>query len=321
MIWIVEPWAFETGELGELEGKPPSKKALADAKRRDNMDLASHEYINQSQSTQCMREYAVNHLRPKPNLSGFPWFETPDELDWDGTEFNRVMWEVEVQEIATGGRCGCSSLVCRVDPTTPVGVLSESDRQLISRHIQTLRGIPRLQGINSPPSSSDSMSITPAEAGLFRCSRAEKDILKQALLTWRDSYWAKIRYDYPFFSRDWVLTNENLCRLVDKAHTLLNTPQVNAEIVRRLIKCISDDATMSSLVCVFQEFCDMRHERDLEERNSRRPKRGRVKVATLNQNIDPFLDSYMESTQASTSLGSSLVQWQLPDYSHQRSVQ
>jgi len=73
---------------------------------------------------------------------------------------------------------------------------------------------------------------------------------------------------------------------------------------------------MTSLVCVLQEFCDMRREQDLEERNNRRPKRRQVGGA-LNQNIDPFLDSYMEPTTGS---GSSLVQWQLQDYSHQRSV-
>jgi len=74
--------------------------------------------------------------------------------------------------------------------------------------------------------------------------------------------------------------------------------------------------TMTSLVCVLHKFCDMRHERDLEERNNRCPKRRRVGGA-LNQNIDPFLDLYMEPTTGS---GSSLFQWQLQDYSHQRSV-
>ena len=62
MIWIVEPWAFETAEIGRVDGRPPLKKALADAKRRDNMDPASREYINRSQSIQCMRSYAVDHL-------------------------------------------------------------------------------------------------------------------------------------------------------------------------------------------------------------------------------------------------------------------
>jgi len=113
------------------------------------------------------------------------------------------------------------------------------------------------------------MSITYAEAGPLCCSKAEKDILRQALLLWRNSYWVKIRNDYPFFSRDWVITNENIGHLVDKAHILLNTPQVDVAIVRSLIKCISDDMTMTSLVCVLQEFCDMWREQDLEERNNR----------------------------------------------------
>jgi len=262
MIWIVEPWAFETAEIGRVDGRLPSKKALADAKQQDKMDPTSREYINWSQSTQCMRSYAVDHLRPKPNLPGFPWFKAPDELDWDGVEsHNTVTWDVDVQEIATGGRCGCSSLACCVDPTIPVGVLSESEQQLISHHIQTLRGIPQSQGLDSPSPGIDStMSITYAEAGPLCCSKAEKDILRQALLSWCDSYWVKIRNDYPFFSRNWVITNEYIGRLVDKACILLNTPQVDVAIVRSLIKCISDDTTMTSLVCVLQEFCDMRRE-------------------------------------------------------------
>jgi len=104
-----------------------------------------------------------------------------------------MTWDVDVQEIATGGRCGCSSLACRVDPTIPVGVLSESERQLIPHHIQTLQGIPQSQGLDSPSPGIDStMSITYAEAGLLCCSKAEKDILRQALLSWCDSYWVKI---------------------------------------------------------------------------------------------------------------------------------
>lgn len=56
MIWIVEPWAFETmsTEGTEKGGRQPSKKLLADAKWRANMDPASHEYINRSQSPECM---------------------------------------------------------------------------------------------------------------------------------------------------------------------------------------------------------------------------------------------------------------------------
>ena len=134
------------------------------------------------------------------------------------------MWEVEVQEIATSGRCGCSSLACCIDPTIPVGVLSELERQLISHHIQTMQGIPQSQAVDS------TMSITSAEAGPLCCSKAEKDILWQALLSWRNSYWATIRNDYPFFSHDWVITNKNIGRLVDKACILLNTPQVDVAI-------------------------------------------------------------------------------------------
>ena len=77
MVWIVKPWAFEPAVVGHEENnrdRQPAKKALVDAKKRNNMDPAAGEYINRSQSTQCMRAYAVTHLRPKPNLPGFPWY-------------------------------------------------------------------------------------------------------------------------------------------------------------------------------------------------------------------------------------------------------
>jgi len=320
MIWIVEPWAFETTSVEETEsrGRQPSKKFFADEKRRNNMDPASREYINRSQSLECMRSYAVIHLRPKPNLPGFPWFEPPDDLDWDVDEsLSSVTWEVLDQEIAKGGDCGCSSLVCRADPSVAVGLLSEAERQIISHHLQTLqtRGGSRNLASQGLPL----MSITPAESGPLRCSKAEKDILHQALLSWRDTYWVKIRADYPFFSRDWVITNENLGRLVEKAHVLLNSPRVDVATVRNIIKCISDEATLASLIVVLQEFCDMRRERDMEEVNARRAKRGRPSRIVQSQNVDPFLDSYGQQMSI-PGPHSTIVQWQLQNYSHQRSV-
>ena len=311
MIWIVEPWALEsTFEGTEAGGRQTSKKFLADAKRRENMDPASREYINRSQSSECMRSYAITHLRPTPNLPGFPWFKPPNNLDWGDTEdenFSTVTWEVVDQEIAKGGDCGCSSLVCRADPNVAVGVLSEAERQIISHHLQT-RGGSRNFAL---------MSISPAESGSLRCSKAEKDILHQALLSWRDTYWVKFRADYPFFSRDWVITCENINRLVEKAHVFLNSPCIEVAKVRNIIKCISDEATLASLVLVLREFCDKRRERDLEERNNRYAKRGRPSHTVKNQNVDPFLDSYKRtSTPAGSS--SSIVQWKLQNYSHQR---
>jgi hypothetical protein len=309
MIWIVEPWAFETMST------EPSKKYLADAKRRDNMDPASREYINRSQSSECMRSYAITHLRPTPNLPGFPWFKPQNNLDWDEDEnVSSVTWEVVDQEIAKGGDCGCSSLVCREDPNVAVGVLSEAERQIISHHLRTRAS----QGLTMMSMMSE--SISPVESGPLRCSRAEKDILHQALRSWRDTYWAKIRADYPFFSRDWVITDENIRRLVEKAHVLLNSPSVDVATVRDIIRCISDEATLTSLVLVLREFCDKRRERDLEEANTRCAKRGRPSQTVHSQNDDPFLDSYRQMSTPGPSSRSSIVQWQLQSYSHQRSV-
>ena len=230
-------------------------------------------------------------------------------MDWDEDgNLSTVTWEVVDQEIAKGGECGCSSLICRADPNVAVGVLSEAERHIISHHLRTQvssQGLPMEM-------MSESESTTPAESGPLLCSRAEKDILPQALLFWRDTYWAKIRTDYPLFSRDWVITNENISRLVEKGHVFLNSPSVDVATVRGIIKCISDGETLASLVLVLREFCDKRRERDLEETNTRRAKRGRPSRTVQSQNDDPFLDSYTSNPGSS----SSFVQWRLQSYSH-----
>ena len=276
------------------------------------MDPASREYINRSQSTQCMRAYAVTHLRPKPNLPGFPWYQPGDDLDWDD-EYNGqvVVWEVVDQVIATGPDCGCSSLACRINPDMPVGVLSDADRQIITHHLGKQHQ--QRQGATT-------MSVVPADVPLdlhsaapLRCSKPERAILRQALLSWRDNQWAAIRADYPFLSREWIITDNNLGHLVEKAHVLLNSAQVDANLVRQLIKCISNEAIISSLVSVLQEFCTTRRERDNEEKANRQPKRSRIEQNDT-ENSDPFLDSFIPSSS------SNIVQWQIQDYLHERYV-
>jgi hypothetical protein len=140
----------------------------------------------------------------------------------------------------------------------PVGVLSDADRQLITHHLETQQH-QHGQGVSALPIT---MSVTPAEVQLnlhsaapLRCSKPEREILRQALLSWRDNQWAAVQADFPFLSREWIITDNNLGHLVEKAHVLLNSPQVDADLVRQMIKCISNEATIASLVSVLQEFC------------------------------------------------------------------
>ncbi|KAF8810424.1 hypothetical protein BYT27DRAFT_7209420 [Phlegmacium glaucopus] len=78
MIWLVEPWVFEKPALSSDPVVPdennvaPTKKAIADAEKRAQLDSAAQEFINRSQLQHCMRQFVVAHFRPQPILPGFP---------------------------------------------------------------------------------------------------------------------------------------------------------------------------------------------------------------------------------------------------------
>jgi superfamily II DNA helicase RecQ len=203
MIWIVEPWVFEPRENNA--SKPGTKKLLGEEEKRQKMDQNAREYINHSQSPFCMRVYAASHFRPEPNLPGFKWYR---KLDGDDSQeeclYASVTWEVVEQEI----RCGngmCSASVCRKNPDVAVGVLSIMDHQIIAIHLNTLKGqnSVALRNLNHPSDSEDgttntSPGLLQAEPTL-RCSKPERQILHEALLSWRDTEWAGIKPCFPFF--------------------------------------------------------------------------------------------------------------------------
>ena len=112
----------------------------------------------------------------------------------------------------------------------PVGVLSDADHHLIAHHLETQqhqRG--QLRGVTA---QSTPMSVADLHGAVpFCCSKPEREILRQALLSWRDNQWAAIRSDYPFLSREWIITDNNLGHLVEKAHVLLNSTKVDADLV------------------------------------------------------------------------------------------
>ena len=72
----------------------------------------------------------------------------------------------------------------------------------------------------------------------LRCSKPERENLRRALISWRDQYWADVCSRFPLFSKDWIITDKNINRLIDKAHLLLNQPGL--DILKGMIRTIAD---------------------------------------------------------------------------------
>lgn len=322
MIWIVEPWAFEPRE--NSASKPNTKKLLGEEEKRQKMDQNAREYINHSQSPFCMRVYAASHFRPEPNLPGFKWYRKPDseldnlDLDMDENQeeyfYASVTWEVVEQEI----RCGngmCSASVCRENPDVAVGVLSVMDHQIIANHLNNMKGKNSVAHHSSDSEDGTTPAVEPIPS--LRCSKPEREILHEALLSWRDTEWAGIKSRFPFFSREWVMTNENISRLVDKAHLILNASMIDATFISSIAASTLNDSDpiINSLTMLLEDFRENRRSRDVKAALERQTKR-RARTIALEFD-DPFRvhPQDMAPVDSSSSLTGS---WQIPGYFHER---
>ena len=314
MIWIVEPWAFEPRDNNA--SKPSTKKLSGEQEKRLKMDPNARKYINHSQSPFCMRVYAASHFRPEPNLPGFKWY---CKSDGDDSEeeflYVSVTWEVVEQEI----RCGnglCSAAVCRKNPDVPVGLLSAMDRQTIAIHLNTLKGLRNHSPDSEDRSTNTSMGLPEPT---LRCSKPERQILHDALLSWRDTEWAQIKPRFPFFSRGWVMTNENIDRLVDKAHVILNTSKIDATFISSIATTTLEDSDpiINSLITLLEDFRKNRKSHDAQAALERQAKRTR---AVPSEPDDPFRVQAAQSQDSDMALvDSSLTNsWQIHGYLHER---
>ena len=74
-----------------------------------------------------------------------------------------------------------------------------------------------------PPAVSPPLILN---ATRLHCSKPEHDGLREQLEHWHDHKWASIGDRYPCYSRDWVLSDEDLKRIVNKAHIVLGAPSI-----------------------------------------------------------------------------------------------
>lgn len=255
------------------------KKAESEEQKRRNIDHDTREYINHSQSDECMREFICDHFRPKPNHPGFQWHIKPANSDHDEmkTEELDVMWEVNDLVLTRGALCGCSAKCCCANPNEAIGLLTDDDRV----HIQHLMDI--LQ---------PSTSVAPSTSNCpqLRCSKPERENLKEQLEDWRDHQWTLVADEYPFFSRDWILSDEDLKRFVDKAHVVLNSTGINQQFLGEISKWSLISPCPDSLCQLLEDFRVARLEREAAEALERPRKRKNKHFPTTDLFLDPFIE-------------------------------
>jgi superfamily II DNA helicase RecQ len=278
-----KPWAFENQHSDEGD-KPReervSKKQAMDDEKRLRMDPNTRAFINCSQSNQCMRAFLCEYFRPKPNRRGFAWYITPalleevveDENAWQGTS---VEWEVATQVVTSGADCGCNARCCRINPAEASGVLTEQDRARIQSAMDALQ----------PSSISPTLSLTATRA---RCSKPERDGLRDQLEDWRDREWASVGRKYPYYSRDWLLSDEDLKRIVDKAHIILNVPVINRALLADISRWIPTSPCLDSLCQLLEDFRIAHREREVIDALEHPRKRANPRVI-LECLVDPFV--------------------------------
>ena len=283
VIWLIEPWAFKTQrrdkEKPSSQEERVSKKQAADEEKRLRMDPNTRAFIDcsESQSNRCMRAFLCDYFRPKPNRPGFPWYARPesgDEEEDGALPGTSIEWEVANQVVTLGADCGCNAHCCRINPE--VGLLTGEDRARIQRAMETLQ-----------PPATVSSSAFPNPTRL-RCSKPERDGLKEQLEHWRDHEWALIGERYPYYSRDWVLSDEDLKRIVDKAHIVLSAPSITQAFLSDISRWIPTSPCLDSLLVLLEDFRVARQERDAVEALER-PRKRINRDVVRDSLIDPFI--------------------------------
>jgi hypothetical protein len=111
------------------------------------------------------------------------------------------------------------------------------------------------------------------------------------------------------------MTNENIARLVDKAHLILNTSTIDATFISSIaVSTLNDsDPIINSLTMLLEDFRENRRSRDAKAALERQTKR-RARAIPL-ESDDPFQVHPQDMALVDGSLTSS---WQIHGYFHER---
>ena len=204
-----------------------------------------------------MRVFLCDYFQLKPNHPGFLWYARPESGDEeeDALLGTSIEWEVAKQVVTSGADCGCNARCCRINPEEALGLLTEQDREQIQCAMDALQ----------PPATVSSTSSSSSNAARLRCSKPGHDGLREQLKHWHDHQWASINDRYPYYSHDWVLSDEDLKRVVDKAHIILSTPSITWTFLSNISRWILTSPCLDSLCQLLEDFHAARQERDAVE--------------------------------------------------------
>ena len=232
MVWLVEDWMFDKGGGKQME------------ERRAKVDEMTREYIHRQKAGDCLRKFTNRAFCPHPRSLGLPGF------DGKSTDGLARMWVVRREVVEPeAGKC-CSASSCCLPGSelntgnrsrkTPIGPRSRLILNVLQHETSTA------EEILGPP---------PGRRGV-RCPKDEKARFREVLSQWRTRHWESIRATAPMLSKDWVLGEHNLKKLIDNTRLIVNTSvdKIDRRWVRALLDMTADDATVDELLSVIQNF-------------------------------------------------------------------
>ena len=235
MVWLVEDWAFG----GEGGGKRVEE-------RRAKVDPMACEYIRCQRTGRCLREFTRQVFRPKPKELGLPGFGGRKTSGFD------ISWVVEEERVHVESGSCCSAASCRAPGSDlNAGFLTSREKATAkSRHHLILKVL------KNETSTAEGILGPPLGRGGTRCPEVEKNLFRMALEKWRDGHWESIRENNPVLSRDWVLGEGVIKRLVEQLRLVINTKRekIGREWVWALVDTTASDEAVDDLSLMIQHF-------------------------------------------------------------------
>ena len=255
----------------EDSGGPGGKQA---DERRAKVDPMSHKYVQCQRTGNCLRKFKRQVFRPDPRVLGLPGFSGQNSCGLD------VSWVVEGEYIQPeAGKC-CSSSSCQVlGSNSNVGCLTNTEKASAESCHHLILNVLRHE-----TSTAEEILGHPPGQQSIRCWEDDKVLFCAFLEEWRTNQWEALRSMAPMFSKNWVLGEYSMKKLVNNTRLIgiTNGDRINRQWVRALIDTVANDATVDDLSSVIRRFHDGFFERHCKQ-DFRPAKRQKVSGSSSQQ--------------------------------------
>ena len=285
MVWLVEDWMFE--DSNGVRGKRAEE-------RWAKVDPMAGEYISCQQAGTCLREFMNQVFRPNPHVLDLPGFSGQNIRGLN------ITWVVEGTEIQPeAGKCCSAKSCCMSGFNSDTGGLAGTEKASIDSRHRLILNILRPE----TTAAEEVLGAPPGRQGI-RCPKDEKEIFHMALEQWRTDRWESDHLANPMLSREWVLGEYNIKKLVDNTRLVINTSaeKIDRRWVRALIDMVANDAAVDDLSSVIRQFRSDFFAR-LDHPKRRLGKQQRVEPGSSSQQCPPSptastftQDSYIDPT-------------------------